>query len=242
MKKNTIDDEFPRRVASARAARDLTQSGLADLVGISQRQIAAYEAGESKPRSGVLLKLAKALDVTVEWLSSGFNWPAASGDEEIKTIGSSAYVPVITMGMVGDWLSTGGEPDQITSIHHITSTLVSPKSFAVIIRDDAMAHAELAGFGFPKGCIVTFDPAIVAEDKDFVIALFGDGKATFRQYLTGLFESVLAPLDQRYPSQTVYNGEVDGNDITLISAVHVSYDLPAITRCKALREMSGYDD
>ena len=40
------EDGFPQRLLSERSRQNLTQQELANMVGISQRQIAAYEAGE----------------------------------------------------------------------------------------------------------------------------------------------------------------------------------------------------
>lgn len=60
---------FTDKVKDARAARDLTQPQLAEMVGVSDRSILAYERGEKKPRQGTMLKLARALGVSVKFLT-----------------------------------------------------------------------------------------------------------------------------------------------------------------------------
>lgn len=60
---------FADKVKDARAARGLTQPQLSEMVGVSVRSIVAYEAGEKIPRQGTMLKLAKALQVSVKFLS-----------------------------------------------------------------------------------------------------------------------------------------------------------------------------
>lgn len=60
---------FADKVKDARAARDLTQPQLAEMVGVSVRSILAYERGEKMPRQGTMLKLAKALQVSVKFLT-----------------------------------------------------------------------------------------------------------------------------------------------------------------------------
>lgn len=60
---------FADKVKDARAARGLTQPQLSEMVGISVRSIVAYESGEKVPRQGTMLKLAKALQVSVKFLS-----------------------------------------------------------------------------------------------------------------------------------------------------------------------------
>src|SRR5688572_23824815 len=60
------------RLRHARKARDLTQQRLATLSGIKQGSISDLERGESKAfRGNTLLSLARALNVSPEWLSHG---------------------------------------------------------------------------------------------------------------------------------------------------------------------------
>ncbi len=56
-----------RRLGEARRAKRLTQSQTAELLGISLRSLARYEADERLPSSRVLLQLAAAYGKTAEW-------------------------------------------------------------------------------------------------------------------------------------------------------------------------------
>lgn len=60
---------FSEKVHDARIELDLTQTQLGEAVGVSLRSILAYEKGEKKPRQATLLKLAKALKVSVKFLT-----------------------------------------------------------------------------------------------------------------------------------------------------------------------------
>ena len=60
---------FSEKVKDARLQLGLSQTQLGDAVGISLRAIVSYEKGEKKPRPGTMLKLAKALGVSVKFLS-----------------------------------------------------------------------------------------------------------------------------------------------------------------------------
>jgi putative transcriptional regulator len=51
-----------------RAAHDLTQEDLAQLVGVTRKSVNAIEAGRMVPSTVLALKLARALGVTVEQL------------------------------------------------------------------------------------------------------------------------------------------------------------------------------
>lgn len=60
---------FSEKVRDARLQLGLSQTQLGEAVGISLRAIVSYEKGEKKPRPGTMLKLAKALGVSVKFLS-----------------------------------------------------------------------------------------------------------------------------------------------------------------------------
>ena len=60
---------FTDKVRDARIELGLTQTQLGEAAGVSLRTILAYEKGEKKPRQATMLKLAKALKVSVKFLS-----------------------------------------------------------------------------------------------------------------------------------------------------------------------------
>lgn len=64
-----MDSQFGKRLAHARAAKNLTQRELAETIGITWSQISRYEAGKAKPRLAVLLKLAEVLGKTADDLT-----------------------------------------------------------------------------------------------------------------------------------------------------------------------------
>lgn len=59
---------YASKVKEAREVAGMSQRELAEIVGISQRAITAYETGVSLPRGTTARKLAKALRVSVEYL------------------------------------------------------------------------------------------------------------------------------------------------------------------------------
>ena len=60
---------FTDKIKRAREVAGLTQHELAEAVGVSQRTIASYESSGAKARRGTTEKLAKALKVSVKYLS-----------------------------------------------------------------------------------------------------------------------------------------------------------------------------
>ena len=64
-----MDSLFGKRLARARAEKQLTQRELADAIGITFSQISRYEANKARPRLAILMKLADALGTDVEFLT-----------------------------------------------------------------------------------------------------------------------------------------------------------------------------
>ena len=56
------------RLKSARAAKDLSQQELADLVNVSRQTISAIEKGDYNPTIRLCLAICKALDKTLDEL------------------------------------------------------------------------------------------------------------------------------------------------------------------------------
>ena len=67
------------RVAELRKEQGLTQEGLAELLGVSQQSVAAYEVGRLRIALSMLPKLAKVLGVSVESLLGEDQKPAKRG-------------------------------------------------------------------------------------------------------------------------------------------------------------------
>jgi transcriptional regulator with XRE-family HTH domain len=59
------------RIKQLRVDNKLTQSELADKVGLSYVQIGRYEKGKSNPSSDVLQKLANVLNTSTDYLMNG---------------------------------------------------------------------------------------------------------------------------------------------------------------------------
>jgi transcriptional regulator with XRE-family HTH domain len=59
---------FGQRLASFRTAAGLTQSQLADRLGVSRRQIAYYESGTGRPPGALLAMLADLFEVSTDVL------------------------------------------------------------------------------------------------------------------------------------------------------------------------------
>lgn len=56
------------RLKSARAAKDLSQQQLAELVGVSRQTISAIEKGDYNPTINLCIAICKVLDKTLDEL------------------------------------------------------------------------------------------------------------------------------------------------------------------------------
>ena len=54
------------KLKSARAAKDLSQQQLADLIGVSRQTISAIEKGDYNPTINLCIAICRALDCKVE--------------------------------------------------------------------------------------------------------------------------------------------------------------------------------
>jgi putative transcriptional regulator len=63
-------DELRNRLRELRGERELTQAGLAELVGVSRKTINTVENGVFVPSTLLALKLARALGLPVEEIFS----------------------------------------------------------------------------------------------------------------------------------------------------------------------------
>ena len=77
---------FSEKVVEARTELGLTQAQLGEEVGVSLRTILDYEKGRKSPRASTMLKLAKALKVSVKFLSDD------ACDNPIEDIEKDGYI------------------------------------------------------------------------------------------------------------------------------------------------------
>ncbi len=61
---------FSEKVRTARTLLHLNQAQLGEIVGVSSRAVVAYEAQGVRPRHKTLVKLAEALQVSIDYLSN----------------------------------------------------------------------------------------------------------------------------------------------------------------------------
>ena len=80
--------DLSERLIKARSERGWSQQDLANSSGIAPAQISRYEVGSNRPRSVVVMRLAKALGVSYEWLQDGDGTRSESDGAELEAADS----------------------------------------------------------------------------------------------------------------------------------------------------------
>ena len=65
-----------QRIRDLREDHDLTQRKLAEMIGMSQTGYSKYETGENDIPTGILIRLSRLYDVSIDYLLGETNDPA----------------------------------------------------------------------------------------------------------------------------------------------------------------------
>ena len=201
-----INEEFPERLSSMRKAHLLTQTEIAKMVGISQRQIAAYEAGQAKPRQNTLLDLAFYLGVNPSWLGTGIdknideweNYTPVTHQEQITIFDLNSFdLSLLDENKFStNKLELYPLPNKLKNIHK--------SAFAIRMFGDSMETSKK--LGIPDGSIVTFD--IDAEIKSGDICLIEiDNIYSIKQLFIDANQTTAHPLNANYSDIILKKGE-----------------------------------
>ena len=75
-----MSNEIGNRIREARVQAGLKQKELAEKIGVSESRVSQYEKGSQNPRIGTLLKIADALEISVQYLC-GDQWESINYEE-----------------------------------------------------------------------------------------------------------------------------------------------------------------
>ncbi|WP_152669821.1 MULTISPECIES: helix-turn-helix domain-containing protein [Xenorhabdus] len=213
-----FDENFPKRLTSARNAVGLTQANLASRAETVVRQIAAYEAGDARPRLKTLKKIASALGTTEEWLCVGIG--EAPNAESFSRIRNINQIPILCEFSIDDFVSNGYIP-QGTKLYPCEAD-VSEKAFAFIIYGDSMI-AGSGNLSLPDGTIVTIDPcanfssggiALISQDELIRVkkVVIENNRATIISLNTVEYPSELCDLSELDYIYPVIKAEINLGD------------------------------
>ena len=188
------------RLKQARLKKKLTQEELAETVGIKQQAVQRIEAGKVKSTSYVV-QLARALDVTPEWLALGED---ASSDAA-GTNTTHATTPAVAFASVP--LLKWHQVDLVQQLPLQQQDLellpvfgeISKQCFALQVKDNSMVNKNGEIISFLKEDYIIIDTSRSPRNNDYIIAKLPDStQMTFRQLLINGTERHLKALNTQY--------------------------------------------
>lgn len=203
------------RISEARMAKGWSQQRLAEELGTTQQTIQRYESGSRDIKSGTIIKLSKALGVTVAYL-------LGMTDSSSTTDTSLQFVDVPLYGSIA--AGTPIEMIPVDDMHPIPIKVRDkhPDSFLLKVEGESMNKV------LPNGCYALIEPCneITRDNDPYAICVNGFNATIKRvKKLANGFQLVPDSTDPTYPVQTFNYNEPDTEEITVIGKV-VWYCIP----------------
>lgn len=191
-----------QRIKEARLAIGLSQHALAKAISqfgdgrsVSRTTITQWETGSTRGiEAANLLKAAKALDVTPEWLQFGTGHmkpPRLNLDGLLPITCNAKSVPLLQQASAGNYREAMEHHAELTfvGIDHALAKVTSPHAFALEVKGNSMAPL------FKPGDIVIIDPDVKPKPGEFIVArLQKNNTIVLRKYR--LLDKEIATTDQ----------------------------------------------
>jgi len=193
-----------QRIKKARIDAGLSQQLLAEAISrfgdgkaLSRTAIAQWESGATKEiEAANLLKTAKVLKVTPEWLQFGADWSPVNTD--MRT------VPVLSYQQAVSYMEFDKKSLSHIGVDQALAEVIGPQAFALIVKGNNMAPI------FKSGDIVIIDPDTRPQPGEIIAAkLARDETTTLGKYrplgktASGSESFELIPLNEDWPKVIV---------------------------------------
>lgn len=201
--------EMNERIKARRAQLNITQLSLAKMLGVSRVSVTKWETGVTKPDGENLHMLAKALDVSPEWLLFGENEPCATELVSSRRRVTVSQVPVISAVQAGEWTSSYASATIDDVIRWVNTTYrVSDSAFGLDVKGDSMTNPN-GSPTIPEGSTVVVETEYGCLDdlygKIVVAILDGSSEATIKKLVWDSPYDYLVPLNPNF-KPIVING------------------------------------
>jgi len=197
------------QIKARRLEMGLSLDQLAELTGYQKSTIRNAEEGHTRPGEKLLRLLSKHLDLPLEELMGGSDYPHLTGAG--RTVGAEANI-VTEPGVIArtipllSWAQAGTTQAWEDVYEHegfIGFNVRDPKAVAVQIRGDSMAPQ------FPQGTIAIVYPGWEAKSGDLVIARLNDGTVMFKRLHVDGDNYTFISLNPIYPPLTVDKSKIE---------------------------------
>lgn len=197
------------RIKARRKELGLSLDDLSRRTGYQRSTIHNVEEGHTRASEKLLRLLSVHLDLPLEELMGGSDYPHLKGAGYI--FGAEANIvtePGITARIIPllSWAQAGTTQAWDDVYEHegfIGFNVRDPKAVAVQIRGDSMAPE------FPQGTIAIVYPSWEAKSGDLVIARLNDGTVMFKRLHVDGNHYTFISLNPIYPPRTVEKSEIE---------------------------------
>ncbi|GGZ83051.1 Cro/Cl family transcriptional regulator [Ignatzschineria indica] len=215
--------ELKDRLKQARNAKGYSQAKLGELVGVTQTAIQYIENGRNQG-STKIFEIARALDVSAEWLLYGKEGVVITTAEvfpssntiPISEPDGNVFVPVISWVAAGSFNNVETVPvDEL--IKWVPCPVPHSKNtFALKVVGSSMENPN-GKPSFEDGDIIYVDPEKEPENKSLVIVtLDGSSQATFKQLIIELDGKYIQPLNPNWHEKVIkINGNATINGVVI---------------------------
>jgi len=215
-----IDENFKNRLKEIRTSSrmPLTQKDLSILLGISSRQVIAYEKGTAKPRKELLLKIARFFNISPSWLACGNESIEFSEYEYFTPKSEFNQVPFYNWDDFDHALLKFQPFPIINNLLHPCTMDIKNSLFALKIEGESMSLES--NLGFPNKSIVIFDTEFKKISGGFYLLMMNDDYS-FKQVFFDTLGTKISSLNKDYPAVVM-----DQSDYSILAkAVYVEIDL-----------------
>ena len=138
----SVLESFQERLKMTRESKGMTQSQLCDASGVSQAQLSLYESGQRSPTADTLMKLAKSLNVSVDYLLGLVDDPEARLSGEVS---NSSLKPQKEIPILGKVAAGTGVPAEEDIIGYTSVDQSEAADFALTVTGFSMFPKLLDG-------------------------------------------------------------------------------------------------
>lgn len=129
---------FGERLAELRIKSGFTQKVIGEKVGVSKSAFANYESGERHPNFETIVKIADALNVSVDYLLGRTEQPfMAVAEERTATESFETALQNVRQGVIVGRYTLGGKPMN----DFVKQVLLAPLNALLSLTDSLLGHA-----------------------------------------------------------------------------------------------------
>lgn len=197
------------QIKARRKELGLSLDDLARLTGYQKSTIRNVEEGHTRPSEKLLKLLSKHLDLPLDELMGGSDYPHLTGSG--RTNGAEANIitePGVTARTIPllSWAQAGTTQAWDDVYEHegfVGFNVRDPRAVAIQIRGDSMEPQ------YPQGTIAIVYPSWEAKSGDLVIARLNDGTVMFKRLHVDGENYTFISLNPIYPPRTVEKSMIE---------------------------------